>query len=346
MKGSTMKTDIQRRQLIGGAVAAAALSATGGRAFAQARRPVKFLFDVLPNPKHALFYPAVKQGFFAAQGLEVTIESSKGSADVIQNVASGGAAFGFADASAVVLSRTRDLPVTLVAMVHYKTLMSIITRATSGVSRPADLVGKKIASTSGDAVRTVLPALARLNGLDADKVNFITVNQPAKASMLLAGQVDGVCDYVSALPVYREAAKAVNLELNALEYANYGLDIYSNGIVVRDDLLRSDPALVKAFVRAIAEGLDFASAQRVETAKIFREFQPQYSEAVTREGLDIAADHLLVPEVYAGGIGSMSADKMERTIKTTVEAYGLSNSPAAATVYTNDMLPGLFPRKA
>jgi NitT/TauT family transport system substrate-binding protein len=346
MKGSTMKTDIQRRQLIGGAVAAAALSATGGRAFAQARRPVKFLFDVLPNPKHALFYPAVKQGFFAAQGLEVTIESSKGSADVIQNVASGGAAFGFADASAVVLSRTRDLPVTLVAMVHYKTLMSIITRATSGISRPADLVGKKIASTSGDAVRTVLPALARLNGLDADKVNFITVNQPAKASMLLAGQVDGVCDYVSALPVYREAAKAVNLELNALEYANYGLDIYSNGIVVRDDLLRSDPALVKAFVRAIAEGLDFASAQRVEAAKIFREFQPQYSEAVTREGLDIAADHLLVPEVYAGGIGSMSADKMERTIKTTVEAYGLSNSPAAATVYTNDMLPGLFPRKA
>jgi NitT/TauT family transport system substrate-binding protein len=346
MKGSTMKTDIQRRQLIGGAVAAAALSATGGRAFAQARRPVKFLFDVLPNPKHALFYPAVKQGFFAAQGLEVTIESSKGSADVIQNVASGGAAFGFADASAVVLSRTRDLPVTLVAMVHYKTLMSIITRATSGISRPADLVGKKIASTSGDAVRTVLPALARLNGLDADKVNFITVNQPAKASMLLAGQVDGVCDYVSALPVYREAAKAVNLELNALEYANYGLDIYSNGIVVRDDLLRSDPALVKAFVRAIAEGLDFASAQRVETAKIFREFQPQYSEAVTREGLDIAADHLLVPEVYAGGIGSMSADKMERTIKTTVEAYGLSNSSAAATVYTNDMLPGLFPRKA
>jgi NitT/TauT family transport system substrate-binding protein len=342
-----MKVDIQRRQLIGGAVAAAALSATGGRAFAQARKSVKFLFDVLPNPKHALFYPAAKQGFFAEQGLEVTIESSKGSADVIQNVASGGAAFGFADASAVVLSRTRDLPVTLVAMVHYKTLMSIITRATSGVSRPADLVGKKIASTSGDAVRTVLPAFARLNGFDAEKVNFITVNQPAKASMLLAGQVDGVCDYVSALPVYREAAKAANLELNALEYANYGLDIYSNGIVVRDDLLRSDPALVKAFVRAIAQGLDFASAQRAETAKIFREFQPQYSEAVTREGLDIAADHLLVPEVYTGGgIGSMSADKMERTIKTTVEAYGLSNSPAASMVYTNDMLPGLFPRKA
>ncbi len=42
----------------------------------------------------------------------------------------------------------------------------------------------------------------------------------------------------------------------------------------------------------------------------------------------------------------MSADKMDRTIKTTAEAYGLSNAPAASAVYTNAMLPGLFPRKA
>jgi NitT/TauT family transport system substrate-binding protein len=336
--------DIARRRLVGGAMAMA-LSASSQVAYAQSRRAVKFLFDVLPNPKHALFYPALKQGYFAEQGLDVTIESSKGSADAIQNVASGAAAFGFADASAVVLGRSRDIPVTLVAMVHYKTLMSIITRATSGISRPADLVGKKIASTSGDAVRTVMPAFARLNGFDGEKVNFITVNQPAKASMLMAGQVDGVCDYVSALPVYREAAKAANLELCALEYANYGLDIYSNGIIVHDDTLRSDPALVKSFVRAIAQGLDFATAQRPQTVRIFREYQPKFSEAVTHEGLDIAADHLLVREVYSDGIGSMSANKMERTIKTTVEAYGLSNSPATSGVFTNAMLPGLFPRK-
>jgi NitT/TauT family transport system substrate-binding protein len=340
-----MTTDIQRRRLLRGALAAAAVAWFARPVFAQARKPVKFLFDVLPNPKHGLFYPAAKKGFFAAEGLDVTIESSKGSADVIQNVASGAAQFGFADASAVVLSRTRDLPVTLVAMVHYKTLMSVITRAPSGVEKPADLVGKKIASTSGDAVRMVMPAFAKMNGFDGEKVNFLTVNQPAKASMLMAGQVDGVCDYLSAMPIYREAGKAIGLELKAISYADYGLDIYSNGIIVHDDLLRSDPALVKSFVRAIAQGLEFAASQRDETARIFREYQPQYSEAVTREGLDIAVDSLLVPEVFSGGIGAMSAGKMERTIKTTVEAYGLAKAPAAASVYTNAMLPGIFPRK-
>jgi NitT/TauT family transport system substrate-binding protein len=333
-----MTINIGRRQLLGGALATAGIAVSSRRGFAQARKPVKFLFDVLPNPKHALFYPAAKKGFFAAQGLDVTIESSKGSADVIQNVASGAAQFGFADASAVVLGRTRDLPVTLVAMVHYKTLMSIITRVPSGVGKPADLVGKKIASTSGDAVRMVMPAFAKMNGFDGDKVNFLTVNQPAKASMLLAGQVDGVCDYLSALPIYREAGKAIGLELKAIGYAEYGLDIYSNGIIVHDDLLRSDPALVKSFVRAIVQGLEFATSHRDETVHIFREYQPQYSEAVTREGLDIAAEYLLVPEVSVGGIGSMSADKMERTIRTTVEAYGLAKAPATSSVYTNDFV--------
>jgi NitT/TauT family transport system substrate-binding protein len=319
-----MTTDIQRRRLLRGALAAAAVAGFARPVFAQARKPVKFLFDVLPNPKHGLFYPAAKKGFFAAEGLDVTIESSRGSADVIQNVAGGAAQFGFADASAVVLSRTRDLPVTLVAMVHYKTLMSVITRAPSGVEKAADLVGKKIASTSGDAVRMVMPAFAKMNGFDGEKVNFLTVNQPAKASMLMAGQVDGVCDYLSAMPIYREAGKAIGLELKAISYADYGLDIYSNGIIVHDDLLRSDPALVKSFVQAIAQGLEFAASRRDETARIFREYQPQYSEAVTREGLDIAVDSLLVPEVFTGGIGAMSAGKMERTIK---------------------MLPGIFPRK-
>jgi NitT/TauT family transport system substrate-binding protein len=340
-----MGIEIKRRQLIGGAIAAAVVSGSSRVAFAKPLKQVKFLFDVLPNPKHALFYPAVKNGFFEEQGLEVAIESSKGSADVIQNVASGGAEFGFADASAVVLGRNRDLPVTLVAMVHYNTLMSIITRASSAINRPADLVGKKIASTSGDAVRMVMPAFARINGFDADKVNFLTVSQSAKASMLLAGQVDGVCDYLSALPVYRDAAKGVNLDLQTIEYANYGLDIYSNGIIVHDDTLRSKPDLVKSFVRAIAQGLEFAATRRDETVKIFREFQPQYNEATTREGLEIAVDHLLVPEVFSGGIGSMSAVKMDRTIKTTVEAYGLTKEPPSSAVYTNAMLPGIFPRK-
>lgn len=339
-------TEIRRRTVLKGALSAVAMACVARSARGQSQKQVKFLLDVLRNPKHALFYPAWEQGYFAEQGLKVVVEAGKGSADVIQNIASGAAQFGFADASAVVLARSRGLPVTLVTMVHYKTLMTIITRVPSGIDKPVDLVGKKIATTSGDAVRTMMPAFATMNGFDGEKVSFLTVSQSAKASMLMAGQVDGVCDYLSALPIYQEAGDAIDLKLKAISYADYGLDVYSNGIIVHEDLLRSDPAMVKSFVHAIVQGLNFASSDPGAAIKEFRADQPQYSEKVVREGLRIATDALLVPEVFKGGLGAMSLDKIERTIGTTVKAYGISVAPAASAVYTNAMVPGIYPKKA
>jgi NitT/TauT family transport system substrate-binding protein len=336
-----MTSRLTRRAILGQAAAAAALLAPVLRhsAEAQEAQEVKFLFDVLPNPKHALFYPAEAQGYFRQNGLRVTLEAGKGSADVVQKVATGAADFGFADASAVILGRARGLPVKLVAMVHYKPLMAIITRREANVAKPADLVGKRIASTSGDAVRALTPALARANGFDAAKVSFVTVDQAAKAALLIAGQVDGVCDYASAFPVYEAAAQKNGLELAQLLFSDFGMDFYSNGIVVRDDLIRDKPELVGAFTRAIVKGLAFAVEHRQEAVAIFRRVQPQYEEAIVKAGLDIAVAHLVVPEMGANALGTMADRKMAATIAVTNDTYGLPSGVAPADVYTNAFIP-------
>jgi NitT/TauT family transport system substrate-binding protein len=294
-----------------------------------------FLLDVLPNPKHALFYPAVARGYFQKAALDVHIESGKGSADVVQKIASGAFTFGFADASALILGRSRGLPVKLVAMVHYKPLMTIITRKEARVEKPADLAGKKIASTSGDAVRAVFPAIARLNQSDPPKVEFVTVDQAAKSALLIAGQVDGVCDYVSAFPVYEAAAAKNGIQLNRLLFADFGLDIYSNGIIAEDASIQKNPALVRDFTSSILESLRYAVDNRDESVAIFRQFYPQYDSQITHEGLDIAVRHLMVPEVQEKGLGRMSDGKMASTIETTRATFGLQNAVAPGDVYTN-----------
>jgi NitT/TauT family transport system substrate-binding protein len=329
-----MSFDPYRRHfLAGSAVSLASLLSTPGRA---STTSTSFLLDVLANPKHALFYGAVANGYFQNAGLDVHIESGKGSADVVQKVASGAFVFGFADASAVVLGRSRGLPVKLVAMVHYKPLMTIITRKEVGVTKPADLIGKKIASTSGDAVRAVFPAVARLNHVDSSKVNFVTVDQAAKSALLIAGQVDGVCDYVSAFPIYEAAAANNGLQLNRLLFADFGLDVYSNGIIVQDALIQKDPGLVRGFTSAILDSLRYASNHRDETVEMFRKYYPQYTPQITREGLDIAVDHLMVPEVLEKGLGRMSDGKMAATIETTRATFELQANVAPSEVYTNE----------
>lgn len=321
------------------AAAASLMSASGRVAWAASQTTVKFLFDVLPNPKHALFYPAQAKGFFRENGLAVTIEAGKGSADVVQKVASGAFDFGFADASAVILARSRDIAVKLVAMVHYTPLMTIVTRAEAGVAKPSDLMGKKIAATSGDSVRALAPAFARINHFDVDRIEFVTVDQAAKAALLLSGHVDGVCDYASAFPVYEAAAEKNGVKLKQLPYADFGLDIYSNGIVVLDETVSNHPQTVAAFTSAIIRSLKFAAGHRQEAVSIFRTFQPQYDADVVGAGLDIALAHLLTPEARTNGLGAMSSDKMAKTIAITKETYGLAHDVTAADVYTNAFIP-------
>ena len=323
----------RRLFLAGSSASLCLLASTSSRAAPLTK--TSFLLDVLANPKHALFYPAVANGYFNMANLDVRIEAGKGSADVVQKVASGAFAFGFADASAVVLGRSRGIQLKLIAMVHYKPLMTIITREEARVQKPADLAGKKIASTSGDAVRAVFPAVARLNQVDASAVNFVTVDQAAKSALLIAGQVDGVCDYLSAFPIYKAAAAKNGFQLNSLLFANFGLDIYSNGIVATDDLIENQKPLVANFMSAVRESMRYAVNHRNETADIFRRYFSQYDDEVTREGLDIAVDHLMVAEAKGDQLGRMTDEKMEKTIATTRETYGFQSAVRPSDVYTN-----------
>ena len=127
------------------------------------------------------------------------------------------------------------------------------------------------------------------------------------------------------------------MEINSIGFCSRisGLDIYSNGIIVQDELIQKNPALVDGFTSAILESLRYSVDHRDETVAMFRQFYPQYDAQITREGLDIAIEHLMVPEVREKGLGRMSDEKMARTIETTRATYGLQTAVAPGDVYTN-----------
>src|SRR3546814_6011671 len=98
-------------------------------------------------------------------------------------------------------------------------------------------------------------------------------------------------------------------------FSDFGVDVYSNGMLTRDDLLKDDPKLVKDFNDAMVEAMIFAIDNRDDAVKIFLKHNPQLDQDLTRAGLDVAIAHLVVPEVHQHGIGPMSKDKMERTLE-------------------------------
>src|SRR5438046_9632749 len=80
-----------------GVIALAAI-ATALLSPAQAQeRDLKFVLDFISLGRHAPWYVALGKGYFKDEGLNVTIMPSKGTADAIRTVATGGAEIGFID---------------------------------------------------------------------------------------------------------------------------------------------------------------------------------------------------------------------------------------------------------
>ena len=306
-----------------------------GKASAQGRRKVTFLFDVSPYGKHALFYPALDNGYFKDAGLDVSFEAGKGSSDVAVKVAAGAAEFGFADAPTTMLARGTGAKVKQVMMVHYKAMNNVLTLPTKAVRKPKDLEGMKLGATAGDAPRIALPALAKINNFDASKVEIITMESSAKPAMLMSKQVDGVLSLAAYTPVMAIAAKRMGQEIVEMLYSDFGLDIYSNGIIARDESLASDPDMVRGFVQAMVRSCVFAVQKPAEAHAMFMKHNEAANPEIARAQLDVAIRHLMVDEVLQNGVGPMSEKKMSFTLDIVRDYFGLKAPVALADTYTN-----------
>src|SRR5262249_17990528 len=86
------------RPVLARATALAAVATSLFSAAAQAQeRDLKFVLDFISLGRHAPWYVALGKGYFKDEGLNVTIMPSKGTADAIRTVATGGAEIGFID---------------------------------------------------------------------------------------------------------------------------------------------------------------------------------------------------------------------------------------------------------
>jgi NitT/TauT family transport system substrate-binding protein len=328
-----------RRQFNAGLASVAALTSLGALASRPARaqtlRPVTFLLDIGAYGKHALFYPALEKGFFREAGLDVRFEAAKGSADNAVKIAAGSAEFGFADTPTTMMARATGMKIKQILMVHYKAMNNVVTLASNPVRHPRDMMGKMFGATAGDAPRVALPALAKINKFDHSKVGIVTIEGSAKPAVLMAKKADGILGLSAFAPVYAAAAEKTGQKIVELLFADFGLDIYSNGIIASDALIAKEPALVRAFNQAMVRSLIYACQNRDDAVQSFAKHNPLANPLTARAQLDVAITHMLVDEVARNGIGPMSDEKMKFTLEIVREFFGLKGPVDLRDTYSN-----------
>lgn len=274
------------------------------------------------NGRHAYFYVALEKGYYKAEGLDVNILRGQGSADAIKKVASGAAAFGFADAGSLVLARGNDkVPVKMVAIVYATPPQAIFTLADSGIKVPKDFEGKTIADTASSSVRLLFPAYAEAAGIDASKVTWVTADAAALSSLLATKRAAGIGQFLVGEPLV-EKATAPN-HVTAFTYKDAGLNFYSNGLIASEETIAKQPDTVRGFVRATLKGMKDAFANPAEAGTIMNKYQKQIEPAVIEGETKLVEKLAVVP---GQPLGKIDPARVAQTVDVVAKYFTL-NAP-------------------
>ena len=321
---------------------AAGLAFLTAPALADGPLKLKFTLDWRFEGPSAPFLLAKAKGYFAAEGLDVDIDSGAGSAGAVTRVATGAYDMGFADFNALVEydAKTPGSKIQGVYMVYNATPAAVFVLKKSNITKPADLAGKTLAAPVFDAGRKAWPAFAKSNKLAVDAVKWQTVEPALRETLLARGDVDGITGFYFTSLLNLEARGVKAEDVVALKYPDHGVELYGNAIIASPKMMAEHPKAVAGFLKAFNKALKETIANPDAAVAFVKERDPLIDAKLEARRLKLALDFsVITPETKANGLGAVTAERLQRSMAETAEAYALPKVPAAADLFTSSFMP-------
>src|SRR5215217_3795970 len=184
---------IARRDLLRGTAVGTLGFGLGGRLrrgrAAQDRTEFSLALDWYPNANHAGLYLALERDLFGAAGLAAEIYTPSDPTVVLQTVGAGQDTFGISYQTDVLLARAQDVPVVSIAALVQHPLLGIMSLASAGITRPADLAGKQVGYPGIPSQEAFLATMLENDGAAMDDIDLVNIDFNLVPG-LISGQVD------------------------------------------------------------------------------------------------------------------------------------------------------------
>jgi NitT/TauT family transport system substrate-binding protein len=304
---------------------------------------IKFTLGWKTQGSDAPFLVALNEGYFEEEGLNVTIDQGEGSAATITRIMSGAYDAGFGDINAIIqnaAARPGEAPV-MVFQMWNRPPFAIAVPKELGLTSPKDLEGKTLGGAQGTPTTRLFPVFARLNDIDTSTIKYESLAPNLQEPMLIRGDIDGAYTFtVSSWFNLIANRKDPAADFDWFNYEDYGMDLYSNGMMVSRELLTENPEAVAGLVRAVTKATTQIMQDQDVAVEAIMAFDNLVTPELERARLEFALTKLMnAPETTETGIGDLVDERLTRSIALIAEGYDLDTLPEASEIFDRSFLP-------
>lgn len=293
---------------------------------------IKLLLDWKAQMEHAGFFVAKAKGFYEREGLTVEILEGSGAPTTAQLVGNGTYKLGVSSGSATVMARGKGIPVVSLAVINQYSPVVVYSLEAKNLTKPQDLVGKRIGVNIGGTKHREFQALLKKVGIAEESIQVMGMTESSPAP-LLADRVDAMLGYTEDQPVTVELRGE---KVNRISLADHGIDLYSTNIIANEAFLGTDAETVRRFLKASLEGWQYAVDHPTEAVDAYMAERPESDRAFNEANFTKLTPILLSPDVEKSGFGAQTQARWQSTQDILFDLGMIESKMDITKLFNND----------